>query len=139
MNTSALSGDSTRNSTEITHDVDGQQRRFQPGGLDLPSQHRADARDAQHHRLGQQQREEQERLILGHPLQHTAFGPGLLGAERERGDLDVRILVLVVRVGVVAGVFAHPPLVADPGDDTVRVPDKALPRQGPKICRCPAS
>src|SRR5207248_5745656 len=86
---------------------------------DVLAPHGPHARRVQLEPFEQQQREEQERLVLRHPAEESALAGALRATERERGDVDVRILVLVVRVGVMAVVRADPPAVAQSGESTM--------------------
>ena len=83
--------------------------------------------------LQHQQREEQVPLMARDEPGQAALGARLAGRERQRADVDVRILFLLVRVGVVAVVLVDPPAVAEPdGQVAVHQPDDVVGALGPE-------
>jgi hypothetical protein len=115
---------------EVGEEVCGQQHGLDPPGFDLAAPHGLDARPVQVEAFWEQQREEQECLVLRQPPQEAALAPALARGERERGDVEVGVGVLDVGVGVVAGVFADPPPVAQADQPTHGQPDRVV---GPAV------
>src|SRR5690606_16731535 len=87
---------------------------FEQLALNVLAGQGAEPGDVELNSLEQQQREEEPRLMFGHPTQRTARVAGVLGAPSDHTNADVGVVILMIGVRVVSVVFVDPPAVAHP-------------------------
>src|SRR5919106_2588230 len=112
---------------EIGAEMDSQQQPLDRVGPAAAPEDGLDGGGVQVGGLQQQQGEEQPALVAGQQPDQPVLGAGLVGGEGQGGDADVGVQVLVVGVGVVAGVLGDPPVEADPDPQVgVEEPDQVV-------------